>query len=180
MASAWTEIGLEPTIEKGDIGKVISDASAGDFDVVYLWIGLVTDPARPYDYFDEANANHGLSGLLRDEALSKKVNEARAEQDETQRKALYADILAENYAHAATYYTVTPEVLVGVGPRLAGYEQGTFNVIYEGGGLPKACPRPTSRATDRCPRTDSPDRGPGGARQPHVPSGSRSPGRQVR
>ncbi|ANH37624.1 Nickel-binding periplasmic protein precursor [Nocardioides dokdonensis FR1436] len=138
VASAWTEIGLEPKLTKVDITTIVTDSSAGDFDVIYLWIGLITDPTRPYAYLAQDNANNGLAGLLKDDELTDKVKQAASENDEETRKELYAEILEENYAQAAQYYTVNPTIFVGVGNNLQGYEQGTYNVIYHEGGLSKA------------------------------------------
>lgn len=138
VASAWSEIGLEPKLTKVDITNIVTDSTAGDFDVIYLWIGLITDPSRPYAYLDQDNGNNGLAGLLKDDGLSDMVKQAAAETDEAARKDLYAQILDENYAQAAQYYTVNPTIFVGVGDNLQGYEQGTYNVVYHDGGLTKA------------------------------------------
>lgn len=138
VASAWSEIGLEPKITKVDITTIVTDSTEGDFDVVYLWIGLITDPTRPYAYLAEDNANNGLAGLLKDPELTQLVKDAAAEPDEETRKEMYGEILAANYEQAAQYYTVTPTVFVGVGDRVQGYEQGTYNVVYDGGGLTQA------------------------------------------
>lgn len=138
VASAWTEIGLKPTIEKVDIGSLVATSQGNDFDVLYLWIGLITDPSRPYAYFSSTNGNNGLIGGLKSAELTEAVNEAASATSRDDRARLYAQILKTNYEEAAQYYTVTPKVLVAVGPRLKGYEQGTYNVVYSGGGLPVA------------------------------------------
>jgi ABC-type dipeptide transport system, periplasmic component len=138
VASAWTEIGLKPTIEKVDITTLVSKSIEGDFDVIYLWIGLITDPSRPYAYFHEGNVNNGLVGGLQLPALTKAVDDALATSDFEERKELYAQILKTNYEQAAQYYTVNPKIFVAVGPRVKGYEQGSYNVVYHGGGLPVA------------------------------------------
>ncbi len=66
------------------------------------------------------------------------VKEAASENDVDRRKELYREILEKNYELAAQYYTVNPTIFVGVGKRLRGYEQGTYNVVYHEGGLTKA------------------------------------------
>lgn len=138
VASAWKEIGLEPKLNKVDITSIVTKSTEGDFDVIYLWIGLITDPTRPYAYLAQDNANNGLAGLLKDDKLTEMVKAAASETDEETRKDLYAEILTENYAQAAQYYTVNPTIFVGVGNNLLGYEQGTYNVVYHEGGLTKA------------------------------------------
>jgi peptide/nickel transport system substrate-binding protein len=138
VASAWKEIGLEPKLTKVDITNIVTASTEGDFDVVYLWIGLITDPTRPYAYLAQDNGNNGLAGLIKDDELTSLVKEAAAENDEETRKQLYTEILEQNYAKAAQYYTVNPTIFVGVGDDLKGYEQGTYNVVYHEGGLTKA------------------------------------------
>jgi len=138
VASAWKEIGLEPTLTKVDITTIVTSTTEGNFDVAYLWIGLITDPTRPYAYLAGDNANNGLAGLLKDDDLTALVKKAAATLDEAERRDLYAQILEENYAQAAQYYTVNPTIYVGVGKRLQAYEQGTYNVVYHDGGLTKA------------------------------------------
>lgn len=138
VASAWKEIGLDPKITKVDITTLVTSTNKGDFDVAYLWIGLITDPTRPYAYLAGDNANNGLAGLLKDDTLTQLVKQAASEADTATRRDLYAQILKMNYEQAAVYYTVNPTILVGVGNRLQGYQQGTYNVVYRDGGLPEA------------------------------------------
>lgn len=135
VAAAWTEIGLKPEIQKVDIATVVSSTNSGDFDVAYLYISLITDPARPYAYFDENNATPGLVGLFKSPELTDLVAKGLTTTDAAARKDIYAEILNLNYENALQYYTVNPMNFVGVGKRLLGYVQGTENVIYQGGGL---------------------------------------------
>lgn len=138
VASAWEEMGATVTIEIVDIGTLLERAGAQDFDVVYLWVGLITDPNRPYGFFESTHPRNPIYGWYNTPELDALVAGAREESDPDVRKDLYAQVLETNYSDAAVFYTVRPQTFVGVSDRVQGYEQGAYYVKYEGGGLPVA------------------------------------------
>lgn len=136
VASAWEELGFDVSIEKVDIGTLVSEANAGNFDVVSLWIGLNLDPNRPYSFYDSEGGRTGIVGQYADPELDAIVREARAVTDEEQRKALYRQVVEEYVVgEALQFYTVRPFQYVGFTNRLRDYIQGTSYVIHQGGGL---------------------------------------------
>lgn len=139
VASAWNEIGLDATIEKVDIGTLVTAAGEGNFDVVYLWVGLITDPNRPYSFFESDSSRNGLTGGLKDPAVDALVAQGRSETDPEARKAIYEQVLQTNLSTFAQYFTVRPFQFVGVGNDVTGYEQGAYYVNYQGGGMTTAC-----------------------------------------
>lgn len=139
VASAWNDIGLDATIEKVDIGTLVTAAGEGTFDVVYLWVGLITDPNRPYSFFESTSSRNGLTGGLKSAEVDALVAEGRSETDPDARKAIYAEVLQTNLDTFAQYFTVRPFQFVGVGNDVTGYEQGAYYVNYQGGGMISAC-----------------------------------------
>jgi peptide/nickel transport system substrate-binding protein len=135
VASAWNEIGLSATIEIVDIGTLVERAGEGDYDVAYLWIGLITDPSRPYNFFESTSARHGLVGSIGDPEFDALVDQGRETSDPEERRDVYRQILERNYEIAAAYYTVRPEQYLALSDRVENYEQGAYYVSYQRGGL---------------------------------------------
>ena len=139
VASAWEQIGLKVNIEKVDIGTLVTRASKGDYDVVYLWIGLITDPNRPYGFLESSSSRHGLVGDIKSPELDQLVAKARETTDEQQRKDLYKQALELDYnKYYGQYYTVRPKQYLALNNRVKNYTQGAYYVFYQGGGLPSA------------------------------------------
>jgi peptide/nickel transport system substrate-binding protein len=138
VASAWTEIGADVTIEKVDIGTLLDRAAEKTFDVLYLWIGLITDPNRPYGFFESTHPRNPIYGYYQSPELDGLVSSGRTESDPAARQAIYEQILEMNYDDGAVYFTVRPQIYVGVSDRVNDFEQGAYYVSYQGGGLPIA------------------------------------------
>lgn len=138
VASAWEEIGISTKIELMDIGTLVERASSGDYDVLYIWVGVILDPTRPYEYFKSDSSRNWGSGGIQDEQMDAWYSQARTESDPAERKQLYGQILDANYDMAGMFYTVRPQNFVALSPRVEGYDQGTYNVHYRGGGLTAA------------------------------------------
>ncbi|MFN3256514.1 MAG: ABC transporter substrate-binding protein [Ilumatobacter sp.] len=139
VASAWNEIGLDAQIEKVDIGTIVENAGTGEFDVVYLWVGLITDPNRPYSFFESDSARNGLTGGLQLDELDALVSDGRTTSDPEARKEIYSEAMQINLDSFAQFFTVRPFQFVGVGADVTGYEQGAYYVSYRGGGMTSAC-----------------------------------------
>lgn len=139
VASAWNDIGLDATIEKVSGADIIGRAASGDNDVVYLWVGLITDPNRPYNLFESDALRNGVSGGMQSPEMDAVVAEARETSDPDARKALYEQALQINLDEYAMFYTVRPFQFVGVSNDVTGYEQGVYYVEYQGGGMSSAC-----------------------------------------
>ena len=139
IASAWEELGFEVSIEKVDIGTLVTQAYAGETDAVSLWIGLNLDPNRPYSFLDSEGGRIGAVGNLVDPELDALVREARAVTDEAARVQLYTQIV-EDYVvgQSLQFYTVRPFQFIGVSERVQDYVQGTAYVEYIDGGMSKA------------------------------------------
>lgn len=138
VASAWDEIGLSTSIEIVDIGTLVERAGTGDFDVLYLWVGLNLDPNRPYAFWEADSPRNPVVANFSTPELDQLVKDARATIDQDERKELYAQALDVNYEQGGTFYTVSPQQLHGVADRVQGYEQGAFYVNYAGGGIASA------------------------------------------
>ena len=138
VASAWEEMGASVTIEKVDIGTLLERADSQDFDVLYLWVGLITDPNRPYGFFESTHPRNPIYGYYNSPELDALVSGGREASEPSERKAIYEQVLDMNYTDAAVYYTVRPQIFVGVKDRVQNYQQGTYYVVYQGGGLPVA------------------------------------------
>lgn len=135
VASAWSQLGVQTTIQKVDIATLVKRASTGDFDVVYLWIGLITDPSRPYDFFASKSNRNGIVGLLKSPQLDAWVKQGHELSDGGARKSVYSQLLDYNYQQAAQFYTVNPTQYVAVSKHLKNYEQSFYYVYFQKGGL---------------------------------------------
>lgn len=138
VASAWTELGAEVTIEKVDIGTLLTRAADKTFDVLYLWVGLILDPNRPYGFFESTHPRNPIYGYYQSPELDELVASGRTASDPVARKAIYQQIVEMNYEDAAVFFTVRPQIFVGVKDRVKGFQQGAYYVSYQGGGLPVA------------------------------------------
>jgi peptide/nickel transport system substrate-binding protein len=136
VASAWQELGFDVTIEKIDIGTLVEQATAGDFDVVYLWVGQILDPNRPYSFFQSESARNGIVGLYNSPELDQLIADGLAEIDPDARKEIYGTIVTDYIlADAPVMYTVRPFQFVGLSNDVTGYEQGVAYVFYDNGGM---------------------------------------------
>lgn len=133
VASAWEEIGLKVNIELADIGTVVGAVFAGETDVAYIWIGVILDPIRPYEYFDGNSPRHPLSGNIQSETMTANFARSLEVSDAEERKRLYREILKENYESFAMFYTVSPYNYVALNPRVSGFTMGLY-VHYSGEG----------------------------------------------
>lgn len=138
VASAWEEIGIETSIEIVDIGTLVAAGGSGDFGALYLWVGLNLDPNRPYAFWEAGSPRNPVVGNFSTPRITELVVAGRQESDQDRRKALYAEAIDLNYEEGGTFYTVSPQQFVGVGDRLQGYEQGSFYVSYQDGGIARA------------------------------------------
>lgn len=132
VAAAWEEIGLDVEIQLADIGTVVGAVFAGETDVAYIWIGVILDPIRPYEYFDSTSPRHPLSGSLNSDTMTANFKRSLEVSDADERKALYRDILEENYDMYGLFYTVSPYNYVALNPRVDGFTMGLY-VHYSGG-----------------------------------------------
>jgi len=140
VASAWNDIGLDATIEKASGADLISQSEGEDWDVIYLWIGLITDPVRAYNFLYQSDATrNGISGGIQSDEMDQLLTEASQSSDPDERKALYSDVMQINLDLFAQFYTVRPFGYVGVGNDVTGFEQGVYYVQYQGGGMSYAC-----------------------------------------
>ncbi len=138
VASAWEEIGIKTSIEIVDIGTLVAAGGSGDFGVLYLWVGLNLDPNRPYAFWEAGSPRNPVVGNFSTPRITELVVTGRQESDQDRRKALYAEAIDLNYEAGGTFYTVSPQQFVGVGDRLQGYEQGSFYISYQDGGIVRA------------------------------------------
>ncbi|MFT7473812.1 MAG: peptide/nickel transport system substrate-binding protein [Verrucomicrobiales bacterium] len=141
VASAWNDIGLDAKIEKTDIGTLVGAAREDplNFDVVYLWVGLIYGPNRPYSFFESDSSRNGLIGGLKSDDIDRLVAEGRTTSDADERLALYDEAMQINLDNFAAYFTVRPYQYVGVGKDVTGFQQGSYFVQYRGGGMTSAC-----------------------------------------
>lgn len=136
VASAWEELGFNVTIEKIDIGTLVDNATNGDFDVVYLWVGQILDPNRPYSFFESDSARNGIIGLYKSDELDGLIADGLAETDPAVRKEYYGSIVTDFILdEAPVMFTVRPFQFVGLSNDVTGYEQGVAYVFYENGGM---------------------------------------------
>jgi peptide/nickel transport system substrate-binding protein len=135
VASAWNDIGLDATIEKVGGADLISRSEELDFDVIYLYISLITDPTRAYNYLLESTATrNGISGGVQSEEMDAFLSAATQSSDPDERKDLYSQVLDLNYDLEAMFYTVRPIQFVGIGTDVTGFQMGVYNVKYVGEG----------------------------------------------
>jgi peptide/nickel transport system substrate-binding protein len=140
VASAWNDIGLDATIEKVGGADLIAQSEGDDWDVIYLWIGLITDPDRAYNFLFESDATrNGISGGMQSEEMDDVLRRATQETDPEERKALYREVMQINNDMFAMFYTVRPFGFVGVSNDVTGFDMGVYYVQYEGGGMTSAC-----------------------------------------
>lgn len=136
VASAWEELGFNVTIEKIDIGTLVDNATNGDFDVVYLWVGQILDPNRPYSFFESDSARNGIIGLYKSDELDGLIADGLAETDPAVRKEYYGSIVTDFILdEAPVMFTVRPFQFVGLSNDVTGYEQGVAYVFYDNGGM---------------------------------------------
>lgn len=136
VASAWEELGFNVSIEKIDIGTLVENATNGDFDVVYLWVGQILDPNRPYSFFDSESARNGIIGLYKSDELDQLIADGLAENDPAARKEIYGEIVTDFILEEAmVMFTVRPFQFVGLSNDVSGYEQGVAYVFYDDGGM---------------------------------------------
>ena len=141
VASAWNDIGLDVTIEKVGGADLISRSEELDFDVIYLYISLITDPTRAYNYLLESTATrNGISGGVQSAEMDELLSASTISSDPDERKDLYNKILDLNYDLGAMFYTVRPIQFVGIGADVTGFQMGVYNVKYVGdGSITKTC-----------------------------------------
>jgi peptide/nickel transport system substrate-binding protein len=141
VASAWNEIGLDAKIQKTDIGTLVGFAREDplNFDVVYLWVGLITDPNRPFSFLESDSSRNGLVGGLKSDDIDRLVEAGRTTSDPDARLALYDEAAQINLDAYAQFFTVRPFQFVGVGEDVTGFQQGSYYVQYRGGGMSSAC-----------------------------------------
>lgn len=140
VASAWNDIGLDATIEKVGGADLIGQSEGDDWDVIYLWIGLITDPDRAYNFLWESDATrNGISGGIQSAEMDEVLSQALQATDPDERKALYEQAMQINLDLSAMFYTVRPFGFVGVSNDVTGFEMGVYYVQYEGGGMTTAC-----------------------------------------
>ncbi len=140
VASAWNDIGLDATIEKAGGADLISRSEGEDWDVIYLWIGLITDPVRAYNFLYQSDATrNGISGGIQTDEMDRLLAEAQQSNDPDERKDLYDQVMQINLDLFAMFYTVRPFGYVGVGNDVTGFEQGVYYVQYQGGGMSYTC-----------------------------------------
>ena len=115
VASAWNDIGLDAKIEKTDIGTLVGLAREDplNFDVVYLWVGLITDPNRPFSFLESDSSRNGLVGGLKNDDIDRLVEEGRSTSDPDARLALYDEAAQINLDNFAQFFTVRPFQFVG-------------------------------------------------------------------
>lgn len=136
VASAWEELGFDVAIEKIDIGTLVTNATEGEFDVVYLWVGQILDPNRPYSFFESDSARNGIIGLYKSDELDQLIADGLAETDPAGRKAFYSSIVTDFIlSEVPVMFTVRPFQFVGLSNDVTGYEQGVAYVFYENGGM---------------------------------------------
>lgn len=136
VASAWEELGFNVAIEKIDIGTLVVNAQNGDFDVVYLWVGQILDPNRPYSFFQSESARNGIVGLYNTPELDQLIADGLAENDLDARKVLYGKIVSDFIlGENPVMYTVRPFQFAGISNDVSGYDQGVAYVFYQGGGM---------------------------------------------
>ena len=129
------------TIEKVGGADLISRSEELDFDVIYLYISLITDPTRAYNYLLESTATrNGISGGVQSAEMDELLSAATISSDPDERKDLYNKILDLNYDLGAMFYTVRPIQFVGIGADVTGFQMGVYNVKYVGdGSITKTC-----------------------------------------
>jgi peptide/nickel transport system substrate-binding protein len=140
VASAWTEIGLNVTIEKVSIADLIAVSVTEDWDVLYLWIGLIQDPVRAYNFlWASTGTRNGVAGGIQSEEMDSILAKAIQVSDPAERKRLYDQATQINADLFAQFYTVRPFSYVGVSKNVTGFEMGAYYVQYQGGGMTSAC-----------------------------------------
>jgi len=115
------DAGFEVEVRPAEVGTLIDDAAAGNFDgVILTWSGRV-DPDGNFATFQHTDGGQNFGGAS-DPDIDAAIEEARAVTDTEQRAALYADAWQLAMDRHAQVSLMSPNILVGWRDGVEGFE----------------------------------------------------------
>jgi len=111
---------INVVLEKVEYGQMLEAGSKGDFQAMQLgWSGRQDPDGNVHDFVVTGNGNN--YGRISVPQLDELILKARAEQDESKRKALYDEVIKVSQDEAVYAYLYHQYVLIGMNKKVTGF-----------------------------------------------------------